>query len=963
MKIILLELLIFHFTIFHSVGQIAIEKRKHTVFSESSNLASKTILDMHIDKQNQIWISANGIMQYFDGEKFAEPVKTDFQVASFIDQNYRGKYIIANHIKIFNETTRIISNNEKDKLPEYFFILNGRETQSIKPHEITINSDTCKLGNEIDTYVHYTAINDSFGYSFNHEMSINLFNFIENKNHLLILKSKINKKSIFNIFNNYFFYFDNYFELIAININTNESINTNIHFDFTDKLLSIAIGETSQHELIIGMDKTVFTLDKNMQVRKELRSLDNQSFIKNSFIKNIKVDMFDNIYLGTSNEGLIKIGAENNIQYIAPIEQENKFCKSIFADKINNNIIYGTWGNGLIIFDTLGRIKHHFKKIGTDNEINTISHISKIENNKYLLYFYKNTIAYILSFNKNNKPKLSRSNIKKNENTFLTDEIDINPNEKIITSINEAYRITIKPELKSIKIPVYEQILSICAMDNCYIESGINNISIHDKNNFELINKFNIPLGYCRKVLKKNNTEVYLGTDRGLYIFNLASHKYYPTDLREHSVFSMIYDNQKYLWVATNKGIFKIKDGHILENLGIADGLQDWEFNTNAAMKTEDGELYFGGVYGANAFFPTKIKTENISYFIDGVSSDKIDYNSKIKNYEVLNFPYETGLLKFKLSILTKFLPSNYNKQYYIEGITKKWIDIKNQNEFYLTLPVGKHKMYYSASKHFQPNAKLKYYIYIDIYKPFYLRVWFWMFCGLASLILITYLINFYKNIAFEKKKAIWQTKESLAIERNRMSRELHDFIGAQLSIISRNIFWLTENKETIKQEDLYKKLDQISVLSSKINNDVRDTIWASKKETLSVDDLFNRLKVFSNSLSEDFTIKYANNSLGYILSSLEAINILRICQEAIINAVKYSRIDKMEIVTSTNPNFEIYISDKGIGFNLLEKENISNGISNIKDRANEINYHIEITTSIGYGCTIKLSKNEQSKN
>ncbi|WP_330970296.1 two-component regulator propeller domain-containing protein, partial [Lysobacter sp. A3-1-A15] len=68
-------------------------------------------------------------------------------------------------------------------------------------------------------------------------------------------------------------------------------------------------------------------------------------------------------------------------------------------------------------------------------------------------------------------------------------------------------------------------------------------------------------------------------------------------------VFSIIEAVPGELWLGTDAGIVRldIASGD-LRQYGLADGLQDLEFNGNAATLLSDGRMVFGGVRGLNLF-------------------------------------------------------------------------------------------------------------------------------------------------------------------------------------------------------------------------------------------------------------------------------------------------------------------------------------------------------------------------
>jgi NarL family two-component system sensor histidine kinase LiaS len=96
----------------------------------------------------------------------------------------------------------------------------------------------------------------------------------------------------------------------------------------------------------------------------------------------------------------------------------------------------------------------------------------------------------------------------------------------------------------------------------------------------------------------------------------------------------------------------------------------------------------------------------------------------------------------------------------------------------------------------------------------------------------------------------------------------------------------------------------------------------------------------------------------GLILGAEEALHLLRICQEAIHNAVKHARMNKLEISWfSAHGHYEIRIKDDGQGFNHLDNLSGHYGLENMKQRALEIRAAFSIETSPDQGSLIILSK------
>ncbi|CAM3279854.1 tetratricopeptide repeat-containing sensor histidine kinase [Aequorivita lipolytica] len=212
-----------------------------------------------------------------------------------------------------------------------------------------------------------------------------------------------------------------------------------------------------------------------------------------------------------------------------------------------------------------------------------------------------------------------------------------------------------------------------------------------------------------------------------------------------------------------------------------------------------------------------------------------------------------------------------------------------------------------------------------------------------------------------ELKTALAQieTQNKLQEQRLRISRDLHDNIGAQLTFIISSIDNLKYGFTDIS-EKLGDKLTSISNFTSQTIYELRDTIWAMNKENITFEDLQARIANFieqAKNASErtefSFTIDETVNET-HVFSSVEGMNIYRIIQEAVNNALKYASADEIEVnILKEEGEYFIEIADNGVGFDQASIE-MGNGLNNMKKRAREIGGKLQIKSS-NHGTRILL--------
>lgn len=213
-----------------------------------------------------------------------------------------------------------------------------------------------------------------------------------------------------------------------------------------------------------------------------------------------------------------------------------------------------------------------------------------------------------------------------------------------------------------------------------------------------------------------------------------------------------------------------------------------------------------------------------------------------------------------------------------------------------------------------------------------------------------------------ELKAALAQleTQNKLQEQRMLISRDLHDNIGAQLTFIISAIENL-KYFEPIK-EQLTSRYDTIASFTKQTITELRDTIWAMNSGQVTWDSLILRIQDYVQKARESkssihFYCEVEENLDSYdLLASSDSIQVLRIVQEAVQNAVKYSEATQVQIkFHATKKDFVVTVHDNGRGFDhgtIL----LGNGLYNMQKRAEELGGKLEIKSGLGQGTTVKLT-------
>ena len=229
------------------------------------------------------------------------------------------------------------------------------------------------------------------------------------------------------------------------------------------------------------------------------------------------------------------------------------------------------------------------------------------------------------------------------------------------------------------------------------------------------------------------------------------------------------------------------------------------------------------------------------------------------------------------------------------------------------------------------------------------------MVYGSTALLLMMIGIGF---IRYRKQKDL-KSKQALVSDRLRISRELHDEVGATLSGIA---MFSHVAKEQVKNERNLEAENSLTFMqksAGEMVNKLSDIVWLINPEQDTILELIARLGEYGKQMTQASNMQMKMDlpaGLSGIHIPLEARrNIYLICKEAINNAVKYSHARFVELYVKMSGDHMVFaVNDDGNGFDLGSVER-GNGLKNMQIRAKEIGAVFQMESSPYTGSRIEL--------
>jgi signal transduction histidine kinase/ligand-binding sensor domain-containing protein/DNA-binding response OmpR family regulator len=306
---------------------------------------------------------------------------------------------------------------------------------------------------------------------------------------------------------------------------------------------------------------------------------------------------------------------------------------------------------------------------------------------------------------------------------------------------------------------------------------------------FKTVNPNYMTYNFINFIYEDRNKNLWIGTEGGLLLLDEKSHKVKTYDesngLPNEVMQGILEDDEGYLWISTNKGISRFNpldmesgadSKTFFRNYDKDDGLQENMFNNNASVKTQDGQLFFGGINGFNGFFPEDIQHNthppqvaltNFMIFNKAVpigadEKGRTVLTRSINETDHIDLKYSDNSLSFEFASLHYSSPGKNRYAYKLDGFDKDWIhtDATRNLAQYTNLDPGNYRFFVKATNNdgvwSSENASLSLMIHPPFWKTYYAYFFYIIFILCLLYLLRNWIlmrVNFRHNLMLERVK------------------------------------------------------------------------------------------------------------------------------------------------------------------------------------------------------------------
>jgi len=191
-------------------------------------------------------------------------------------------------------------------------------------------------------------------------------------------------------------------------------------------------------------------------------------------------------------------------------------------------------------------------------------------------------------------------------------------------------------------------------------------------------------------------------------------------------------------------------------------------------------------------------------------------------------------------------------------------------------------------------------------------------------------------------------------IERQRLSRDLHDSLGQSILAVKMKLEQARQNDSEKSRKSLLEALDLIRIVIQEIRAITHD-LMPPVLAAFGVEKGLNNLcKETSSGTGID--LHFESAGIPDTLNSRTQIYLYRIAQEAVHNITKHARATKASVKLSCDAeNLYLQVADNGVGFDIADPDIRANGISNMLERAELLGGKCIFTSRKGEGTIIDV--------
>ncbi|HEX8385736.1 MAG TPA: two-component regulator propeller domain-containing protein, partial [Rubricoccaceae bacterium] len=380
--------------------------------------------------------------------------------------------------------------------------------------------------------------------------------------------------------------------------------------------------------------------------------------------------------------------------------------------------------------------------------------------------------------------------------------------------------------------------------------------------------------------------------------------------LPDGAVYAIVPDGAGAFWLTTNRGIARFDPvREEVETFGVEDGLQSDEFNAGAALRLSDGRLVVGGIHGYNRFDPRAVRTSGPPPPV-AVTALRVMGAPRALPAGPLVLAHDETAVAFEFAALDFTAPDRNLFAYRLDGLDDEWTKAGSRREAtYTNLPPGRYALRVRAASSEGVWNEAGLALPFEI-RPAWWQTWpFRTAVGFGLLAALVAGVRYVSQRRLRAEVSRLDAERRIQDERGRISRDLHDHVGAQLSSLLAGVELARLARRSTRGSEAAadEALAGVEADARETMVQLRESIWALHESSVTLGALRDRLEADVRNRLRGRSTPVATVTLDAApdtaLGPEQALHLYRIAREAVTNSLKHAGARRLDVRIGLEPN------------------------------------------------------------
>jgi len=515
-------------------------------------------------------------------------------------------------------------------------------------------------------------------------------------------------------------------------------------------------------------------------------------------------------------------------------------------------------------------------------------------------------------------------------------------------------------------------------------ESGVYHLL--GTNEVHLTRADGLPSNFIAPVLADPDGTIWFASDNGLGRWYQGSIHRFTTQegLPENIVLNVLDDGLGHLWINGHQGIHRLTRQSLDDVVvGRSKSVDVVTFNTRDGMRsaegnggnlpnscrTHDGKLWFPTTQGVVVIDPSAVA---ISDHAPRVRVGPILANDQplVSDYHWvpssgtsfthdLHFPPGSARhLEIPFTDIVSPIPQRIRFQYRLEGKDSEWREAQEDlRASYFDLPPGDYRFYLRVRSQLGTWHEFAQTLAFHLEPFLYQRPGFQLACALAAIIFLLgvhgHRLRLQRHILRLEHDARWTR------DRERISRDLHDDLGASLSRIA--LLGEVARKQLETGVAPAHSIDEITRIAGQSVDDMGELIWSNNPRYDTWDSLIAYLREHASRTFAGTPIEcvqiFPEQMPSTPLPGEWRRHLFLLVKEVLHNILKHAQATRVDIQLDLTANqLLVDIRDNGRGFDPEQVPAFHHGLQHLRHRVELLRGALTLQTQPGHGTRVQWS-------